>query len=114
MTRLQRELGRSTSRRGLFAKYWLLIFSLVTGALLASGAIGTYFSYQENKAAIATLQREKAVFAAYRIEQYIRRIHQQITYAAQPQFGADLEVRRIEFLKLLRQAPEVMDIWKKR
>src|SRR5262249_17477659 len=52
----------------------------------------------------------KAVFAAYRIEQYIRRINQQVTYAAQPQFDAGRETRHIEFLKLLRQAPEVSDV----
>jgi hypothetical protein len=32
----------------LFRKYLLLILSLVTIALLASGAISVYFSYQEN------------------------------------------------------------------
>ena len=36
---------------------------------------------------------------------------QQLQYAALPQIDAgDLELRRVEFLKLLRQAPEVTDI----
>ena len=98
-------------RGRLFRKYLLLILSLVTGALLASGGISVYFSYQENRSAIASLQKEKAVAAASRIEQYIRQINQQLTYAALPQLdAADVELRRIEFLKLLRQAPEVTDI----
>ena len=70
-------------RRGrLFRKYFLLILALVCGALLISGAVGLYFSYQENKVALASVQREKAVGAAARIEQFIRQIEQQLTYAA--------------------------------
>jgi GAF domain-containing protein len=102
---------RRTSRGRLFRKYLLLILSLVTIALLASGAISLYFTYQETKASLASLQHEKALAAASRIEQYIGRIEQQLAYAALPQLDAsDVELRRIEFLKLLRQAPEVTDI----
>jgi len=104
-------IARRTSRGRLFRKYLILILSLVTIALLASGAITVYFSYQENKSALASLQHEKALAAASRIEQYIQRIEQQLAYAALPQLDAsDVELRRIEFLKLLRQAPEVTDI----
>ena len=100
------------SRQGrLFRKYLLLILTLVSGALLTSGAISIYFSYQEQKAALGNLQQEKAIAAASRIEQYIRQIEQQLAYAALPQLDAsDVELRRIEFLKLLRQVPEVTDI----
>ena len=102
---------RRISRGRLFRKYLLLILSLVTIALLASGAISLYFTYQETKASLASLQHEKALAAASRIEQYIGRIEQQLAYAALPQLDAsDVELRRIEFLKLLRQAPEVTDI----
>ena len=47
-------------RGRLFRRYLLLILTLVTGALLASGAISVYFSYPDNKAAVASLQHEKA------------------------------------------------------
>ena len=95
----------------LFRKYLLLILSLVSGALLVSGGISIYFSYQEQKSALGDLQHEKAIAAASRIEQYIRQIEQQLAYAALPQLDAsDVELRRIEFLKLLRQVPEVTDI----
>jgi len=106
------EAGPRRRYRGrLFRKYLLLILSLVTIALLASGAISVYFSYQENKSALASLQHEKALAAASRIEQYIEQIVKQLAYAALPQLDAsDVELRRIEFLKLLRQAPEVTDI----
>ena len=98
-------------RGRLFRKYLLLILSLVTTVLLISSGINLYFSYQENRAALASLQHEKAVGAASRIEQYIRQVSQQLVYASLPQLdAADVEARRIEFLKLLRQAPEVTDI----
>ena len=98
-------------RGRLFRKYLLLILSLVTLVLLVSSGINLYFSYQENRTALASLQREKAIGAASRIEQYIRQVSQQLAYAALPQIDAsDVELRRIEFLKLLRQAPEVTDI----
>jgi signal transduction histidine kinase/HAMP domain-containing protein/predicted transcriptional regulator with HTH domain len=104
-------LPRRTSRGRLFRKYLILILSLVMIALLASSAISIYFTYQETKSALANLQHEKAVGAASRIEQYIHQIEQQLAYAALPQLDAnDVELRRIEFLKLLRQAPEVTDI----
>jgi len=98
-------------RGQLFRKYFLLILALVCGALIISGAISLYFSYQENKEALASLQREKAAGAAARIEQFVSQIEQQLAFAALPQLGAEgLEQRRIEFLKLLRVVPAVTDI----
>ena len=98
-------------RGRLFRRYLLLILSLVTLVLLVSSGINLYFSYQENRAALGSLQREKAIGAASRIEQYVRQVSQQLSYATLPQLDAsDVEARRIEFLKLLRQAPEVTDI----
>ena len=100
-----------THRGRLFRKYLLLIMSLVGTSLLASGGIGLYFSYQETQAALASLQAEKAVAAAARIEQYMHQISQQLGFAALPQLDAgDTELRRVEFNKLLRQVPEVTDI----
>ena len=45
-------------RGRLFRKYLLLILSLVTTVLLVSSGINLYFSYQENRGALANLQRE--------------------------------------------------------
>jgi signal transduction histidine kinase len=98
-------------RGQLFRKYFLLILALVCGALIISGGISLYFSYEENKEALASLQREKAAGAAARIEQFVSQIEQQLAFAALPQLGAEgLEQRRIEFLKLLRVVPAVTDI----
>jgi signal transduction histidine kinase len=102
---------REVHRGRLFRKYLLLILSLVTTVLLASSAISLYFSYQENKAALASVQHEKAVSAASRIEQYILLVTQQLVSASLAQLDAsDLDLQRTEFWRLLRQAPEVTDI----
>src|SRR5439155_1102143 len=98
-------------RDRLFRRYLLLILSLVTIALLASGAISVIFSYQENKSALASVQHEKAVAAASRIEQYVEQIVKQLTYAALQQLEeGDIEARRNAFRNLLSQVPEVTDI----
>jgi signal transduction histidine kinase len=103
--------GNAARQGSLFRKYLFLILSLVALAVVVSGAVSVYFSYQENKAALASLQHEKAVAAASRIEQYVRQIAQQLDYAALPQLEAsDLDSRHIELLKVLRQAPEITDI----
>ncbi|MDM0046217.1 ATP-binding protein [Variovorax dokdonensis] len=98
-------------RGRLFRKYLLLILSLVTSVLLVSSATSLYFSYGENKDALASLQQEKAIGAASRIEQYMRQLIEQLNYASLAQLDvADPEWRRTEFWRLLRQAPEVTDI----
>jgi signal transduction histidine kinase len=95
----------------LFRKYFILIIALVCGALLISSAIGLYFAYKENTEALASLQREKAVAAAARIEQYVRQVEQQVAFAALLQLGSGAtEQRRLEFLKLLRVMPAVTDV----
>ena len=101
---------RTIERGRLFRKYFLLILALVCGALLLSGGIGIYFSYQENKFALFGLQREKAVAAAARIEQFVRQIEQQLAFAALPQLGADgMEQRFLEFHKLQRLVLAITD-----
>ncbi|HEU4645795.1 MAG TPA: sensor histidine kinase [Burkholderiales bacterium] len=98
-------------RGRLFRRYFGTILALVSGALIVSGAIGVYFSYEENKAALASLQREKAVAAAARIEAFISEIERQLSFAALPQLGPPAgEQRRIEFLKLLRLVHAVTDV----
>jgi signal transduction histidine kinase len=100
-------------RAHLFRKYVVLFVSLVTGALLVSGLLETYFSYQENKAALVSLQREKAEAAASRIDQFVREVEDQIGWTTQATFlpqGAALDQRRLDYLRLLRQAPSITEV----
>ena len=56
----------------LFRKYVVVFVVLVSGALLASGLVQLYFSYQENQTTVVSVQRAKAVAAASTIEQFVR------------------------------------------
>jgi signal transduction histidine kinase len=100
-------------RGRLFRKYVIVFVALVSGALLASGLLEIYFSYQENKAALVSVQREKAIGAASRIEGFIREIERQIGWTTQPQLvapSAALEQRRFDYLRLLRQVLPITEI----
>jgi signal transduction histidine kinase len=103
--------ARRVHRGRLFRKYFLLILALVCGTLIISGGIGLYFAYQENKVALASLQREKAGAAAARIEEFVRQVEQQLAYAALPHLGAEGAAQRnLEFQKVLKIAQAVTDI----
>ena len=100
-------------RSRLFWKYVIVLVFLVSGALVTSGAIEIYFSYQENKTALVGVQREKAAAAASRIDQFIREIENQIGWTTHASFvpqRAALEQRRFDYLRLFRQAPSVTEI----
>ncbi len=102
-----------TRRWRLFPKYALLIITLVGGMLVASGAIGIYFSWRETEAHLVALQIEKAQNAATRIEQYILDIEHQLSWTALPRAdgeGNALEQRRFEYLKLQRQVPAITEV----
>jgi len=102
-----------TPRWRLLTKYAAFIIILVTVALLASGGVSLYFSYRENQEHLVALQREKAIAAATRIEQYISDIEHQLGWTTLPQVGAGanpVEQRRYEYLKLLRQAPAITEV----
>jgi len=102
-----------TPRGRLFRKYVIIIAGLVSGALLASSAIEIYFTYYENRDALVTLQREKALGVAARIDAYIKEIEQQISWTTQPQLGAAsaaMYQRRVDYLRLLRQVLAITEI----
>lgn len=98
-----------TPRGQLFRKYALYFVTLVSVALLASGLIGLYFSYQENRTGLVALQQEKALAAAAKIEQYVTEIEHQIGWTTLPQTAGIPGQRRFDYLKLLRQVPAITE-----
>ncbi|MEK7364691.1 MAG: cache domain-containing protein, partial [candidate division NC10 bacterium] len=106
-------MALSKPRGRLFRKYVVLFVTLVSGALVTSGLVEIYFSYQENKTALGRIQREKAQAAAAKIEQFIKEIERQIGWTTQAQWGARsmaLDQRRFDYLRLLKQSPAVTEI----
>jgi two-component system, NtrC family, sensor kinase len=65
-------------RGWLFRKYVVLFAAVVGAALLVNGMIAIWFSYQEHKALLVRAQREQAVAAAVKIDQFIKDIESQI------------------------------------
>ena len=97
-------------RGSLFRKYAVFFVALVSLALVASGGVQLYFTYQENKQALLALQQEKADSAAIRIETYIQEIERQLAWVRLPQLGMQTaEQKQVEFLKLLRVVPAITD-----
>ncbi len=99
-------------RGRLFRRYALLINALVGTLLLASAALSLNFSYRESRDHLVALQFEQAQGAAARIDQYVADIEQQLGWTALSGMnvgGEPLELRRIDYLKLLRQVPAITE-----
>jgi signal transduction histidine kinase len=101
------------ARGRLFRRYVTLLVGLVAGILIISGGLSTYLSYQREKTALVQIQQEKAVAAAAVIRQFIEEIQTQIGWTTQlsllPDAGG-VEQRRIDYYRLLRQAPAITEI----
>src|ERR1700674_2688156 len=99
-------------RSGLFLKYAVPVVILVSAGLILGNLVEFYFSYQDSKSGLARLQREKAIGAAARIEQFVRELEHQLGWIAQTPWGphgVPLEQRRLDSLRLLRDAPAVTE-----
>ncbi len=72
-----------------------------------------YYSYEENRAALVAIQREKAIGAATVIEQFVKEIEGQVGWTTHATFvtgQSGAEQRRFDFLRLLRQAPAITEV----
>jgi class 3 adenylate cyclase len=103
----------TTSKSRLFRKYSVLISTLVSVVLITAGTVETYFSYQETKLALLQIQREKAIAAAAAIDRFVKEIESQMGWTMHTPYlrvASPLKQRRIDFLRLLRQAPQITEI----
>jgi signal transduction histidine kinase len=96
----------------LFRKYLVPFVAVVLLALLSNGLLEIYFAFQENKFALAQIQREKAAAAALRIEGFVKEIERQMGWTTQPHLAAagGLEQRRLDYLRLLRQVLAITEV----
>ena len=95
----------------LFRRYVVPFAAVVAGALLTNGLVEIYFTYQESRAQVAQIQREKASAAALRIESFVREIERQMGWTTQPQIvAAGLEQRQLDYVRLLRQVPAITEV----
>src|SRR5215467_11755578 len=102
-----------TPRGRLFRKYVVFLLLLVGGVLVVSSLVQLYFSFRENQGALARVQREKAVAAAAKIEQFIKEIERQVRGTVEDAFDDPVlasQQREEDYLRLLRNVPAVTDI----
>ncbi|MEQ1774876.1 MAG: HAMP domain-containing protein, partial [Burkholderiales bacterium] len=95
---------------GLFRRYARALALLLSLALIFSGSISVYFSYQDTRSLMDELQREKARAAAARIGQFIQMVRLQLQGASiSGHTGGppDSAARHIELIRLLRIAPAI-------
>jgi signal transduction histidine kinase len=110
--RIKPEIPKSAAvKHPLFRRYVAFFISVVCMALLANGALETWFSYQEHKASLVQAQREKAEAAAAKIGQFVREIETQLGWMTQlPWSAGSLEQRQFDAQRLLRQVPAITEL----
>jgi signal transduction histidine kinase/FixJ family two-component response regulator len=102
---------RPPARGRLLLKYVAHVVSVVCVALLANGLFGIWLSYRDQKASLIGLQAEKAALAAVQIGQFVKNIEGQLGWMIQfPGPALTLAERRIDALRLLRQAPAMAEL----
>ena len=100
-------------RRRLLRKYVALVAALVVAALLTSGLTELYFSYQDNKKALSSIQSEKASSAAASIDQFLDSILRQVRVVSPPTFGtgaAAMDERELDYERLLQRVADVVSV----
>src|SRR5262249_7164059 len=104
-------VGASIVRSRLFFKYTFLFVTVVVLALVASGGFEVWFSYQEHKNSLISIQEQQAVAAADKIEEFITQIESQVGWTTQlPWTDGTLDQRRFDALRLLRQVPAITQL----
>ncbi|GLS57330.1 adenylate/guanylate cyclase domain-containing protein [Methylobacterium gregans] len=98
-------------RGSLFRQYFLVLFTAVAVPLLTAGGSQAWFGYQDQRARLNDLLGAEARNAAARIAHFIDGIESQLAWMVQlPWTGTVDERRRIDALRLLRQAPAVASL----
>jgi adenylate cyclase len=96
---------------GIFRKYFLILFVTVAAPVTISGLVEARFSYWDQRARLDQLLRVQAASAASEIHQFIFGIADQLGWLVQtPWTGQPDEGRKIDALRLFRQAPGVMSL----
>ena len=98
-------------RVGLARKYTVFVAVAICLALGLNTAIATLFAFSDQKALLVRVQQEQARAAAQRIGAFVADIMNDLDWAVQSGTGAGSpEERHLEGLRLLRQAPAILDL----
>jgi adenylate cyclase len=103
--------GRKSRFRGLFLKYFLVLFLAVVVPLAVNGVSEAWFSYRDQRARLDQLLGVEARSASTRIQGFLDGITGQLGWLVQLPWGEEPdERRRIDALRLLRQVPAIVSL----
>ncbi|MBR0663321.1 HAMP domain-containing protein [Roseomonas hellenica] len=114
LSRLARRMRAALSElipSGIARRFAKALVGLVTIALVAIGAANMWLSYTRATEAAVSVQRDKALVAAGRVAQFIDELESQMGWTSGAEWGRNnLDERRYDFIRLLRQAPAIADV----
>jgi signal transduction histidine kinase len=101
-----------SARRGgrLLRTTFAAALLLVSGGLIASGAVELFFRYRESVAGIAILQREMAQGSAFKIQQFVQDIEKTMRASSQTEETISrglTKAFRFQLLKMLKNATAI-------
>ncbi|TAJ85878.1 adenylate/guanylate cyclase domain-containing protein [Reyranella sp.] len=98
-------------RTSLFRKYFLALFAAVVAPLLIAGGSEAWFGYHDQRARLNDLLDAEARLAAVKIQDFIEGLHDQLSWTVQLPWTENTgDRRRLDALRLLRQAPAVRSL----
>jgi adenylate cyclase len=104
-------IGRHPQVRGLFQKYFLVLFLAVVVPLATNGFSEAWFGYRDQRARLSQVLSVEAASAASRIQGFVDGITGQLGWLVQlPWTDEPDERRRIDALRLLRQVPAIVSL----
>jgi adenylate cyclase len=104
-------IGPRLRFRGLFQKYFLVLFLAVVISLAANGVTEAWFGYRDQRARLGQLLGVEARSAAFRIQGFIEGITNQLGWLVQLPWSEEPDERRqIDALRLLRQVPAIVSL----
>ncbi|QRM34041.1 HAMP domain-containing protein [Microvirga sp. VF16] len=97
--------------RGLFQKYFLVLFLAVVIPLATNGVSEAWFGYRDQRTRLEQLLGVEARSAGTKIQGFLDGITNQLGWLVQlPWTGEPDERRRIDALRLLRQVPAIVSL----
>jgi adenylate cyclase len=97
--------------RGLFRKYFIVLFLAVVVPLAANGVSDAWFGYRDQRARLDQLLGVESRSAASRIQGFLDSITNQLGWLVQLPWSEEPdERRRIDALRLLRQVPAIVSL----
>lgn len=104
---MQKDRRRSWFRpKGIFQKYVTAFVGLAVLVLALNSFFETWFAYRQTTSLAQNAQSERARTTAWRIDQYMREIERQISWATRASSDT-VGQRRADYQELLQQVPSI-------